>query len=746
MKRKLSPLLFTVFAGTVLALGHQQSRPAGQAAVQEAEPVKQPQPSNDQGNSRTKRTEDEPVRISVTLVQVDAVVTDKQDKQVTDLKPSDFEIFEDNRRQQITNFSFVSAATSAEADFSRSRRNNANVQPGPPVRLRPEQVQRTIVLVVDDLGMSFESVVAVRESLKNFVDEQMHPGDLVAIIRTGAGMGALQQFTTDKRMLNAAIERVRFNLMSGGGLGAFAPIGGGFAGDTGLGAAEFKQVQQAAASSRGEAFAAGTLGAVTLIVNGLRDFPGRKSVVLFSEGFRLFTPDSNLRAVEMVRRIIDAANRASVVVYTIDVRGLQYDGLTAADNTAFLSTADVRGRLSERRNLLVESQGGLNYLATQTGGLFLRNSNNISQGIGRVLEDQKGYYLLGYVPDQSTFKPSNGQRTFHRISVKVKRPGLRVRSRTGFLGVTDEEMGAARTTASQQIVTALTSPFASGDIHLKLTSLFGHEQKAGAFMRSITHIDARDVSFSEEEDGFRKGSIDIVAFTFGDNGQLVGKEARTYNLSVRSDGFQKLLDDGFIYAINVPIEKAGGYQLRVAVRDGRAGRVGSANQFIDVPDIGMNRLTLSGLVISGFDPSKTNKATDPGTVDQMGQHSRSGKEGAVHEIEPAISPAVRMLRRGIYLDYGFLIYNAQLDAKTGKPQLESQLILLKDGKPVFVGKVSPLIVGEEPDLKHIPAAGRLRLGDDLVPGEYVLQIMITDKLAKQKYRTAMQWMDFEITK
>jgi hypothetical protein len=216
--------------------------------------------------------------------------------------------------------------------------------------------------------------------------------------------------------------------------------------------------------------------------------------------------------------------------------------------------------------------------------------------------------------------------------------------------------------------------------------------------------------------------------------------------AVVTDKHGKLVTDlRFIYAINVPIEKPGGYQLRVAVRDERAGRVGSANQFIDVPDIGMNRLTLSGLVISGFDPSKTKKAAAPGT-DQMGQQPPGGQEGAVQGIEPAISPAVRMLRRGIYLDYGFLIYNAQLDPKTGKPQLESQLILLKDGKQVFVGKVSPLNVGEEPDWKHIPAAGRLRLGDELVPGEYVLQMMITDKLAKQKNRSAMQWMDFEITK
>lgn len=177
------------------------------------------------------------------------------------------------------------------------------------------------------------------------------------------------------------------------------------------------------------------------------------------------------------------------------------------------------------------------------------------------------------------------------------------------------------------------------------------------------------------------------------------------------------------------------------MRDPRAERVGSASQFIDVPDVGANRLTLSGLVVSGFDPATAKLAPAGGTANQT-----NNNQGSVEAIDPTSTPAVRMLKRGTFLDYGFLIYNAQLDPKTRKPQLESQLLLLKDGRAVFTGKVSPLNVGEEPDWKHIPASGRLRMGDDLVPGEYMLQIIITDKLAKEKYRWATQWMDFEIVK
>jgi len=107
---------------------------------------------------------------------------------------------------------------------------------------------------------------------------------------------------------------------------------------------------------------------------------------------------------------------------------------------------------------------------------------------------------------------------------------------------------------------------------------------------------------------------------------------------------------------------------------------------------------------------------------------------------------VRILQSGMELDYGFLIYNALLNPKTKRPQLEAQVLLLKDGKQIFAGRLNPLTVSGQHDLKHIRAVGRIRLGPELTPGEYVLQVMVTDKLAKEKYRTATQWMDFELTK
>jgi VWFA-related protein len=121
------------------------------------------------------------IRVDVNLVQIDAVVTDSHGKPVADLKAGDFQILQDGKAQNIRNFAYISTGAVAGAPA-----------PTPPTALKPSQVRRAIALVVDDLGLSFESVARVRNSLRKFVGQQMRPGDLVAIIRTGAGMGALQ--------------------------------------------------------------------------------------------------------------------------------------------------------------------------------------------------------------------------------------------------------------------------------------------------------------------------------------------------------------------------------------------------------------------------------------------------------------------------------------------------------------------------------------------------------------------------
>ncbi|MDX6611933.1 MAG: hypothetical protein QOD75_1119 [Blastocatellia bacterium] len=691
----------------------------------------------------TKPQEDEVVRITTKLVQVDAVITDKHGKLVTDLKPEELEISENGRPQKITNFSFFLAET-APPPPPVAREADRNGVPAPPVKLRPDQVRRTIALVVDDLGLSFESTHYVRRALKKFVDEQMQPGDLVAIIRTAGGMGALQQFTSDKRQLYAAIERVKWFANGRGGIGVFAPLQGNNPSGQDTPAAQVDNVglhSEDLDEFREDLFSVGTLGAVNYVVKGLKDLPGRKSILLISDGIpimsRVDPGDHSERVLSALQSLTEQANRASVVIYTMQASGLQTLGLTAADNTSGFSSQQLRDQENSRRDSFFESQNGLNFLADETGGIAIRNNNDLSGGIKRVMEDQSGYYLIGYRPDDSTFD-SRGRRKFHKLSLKVLRPGkFNVRMRKGFIGVPDSEALPPAKTPAQQLIGAVTSPFGSAGVHLRLTSLFANDAKAGSILRSLLHVDASDLTFTDEPDGWHKTVFDIMAITFGDNGLVIDQLSHIHTMRVRGAEYQRMLQRGFVYFVTVPIKKPGGYQLRAALRDEASSRVGSVSQFVEVPDLKKNRLNISGILLSSVLASDLKKVNIP-TIGP----TNVGQE--VAGSDPASSAAVRQFRRGAAISYGYFIYNAKLNKSTLRPELITQIKLFREGQLVFTGKELPFDFSNQPDLKRMTGGGALQLGSEMAPGDYVLQLLVTDIFADPKHRTTTQWIDFEI--
>jgi VWFA-related protein len=744
MNRRSLPAIALILQLSLSALAQTpNSQAKTEPAPQQPAPAAKPSPT-----PQTPEPDDDVVKITTNLVQVDAVVTDKSGKPITDLTKDEIQIFEDGRPQKITHFSYVVADTSSPAPPKKAATPvDKTAPPVPPVPrgvVHPEQIRRTIALVVDDLGLSFQSIYYVRRALKKFVDEQMQPGDLVAIIRTSGGIGALQQFTADKSRLYSAIEHLKWFASGRSGITPFAPLE-----DNSHQTDEAVAANEELNQFREDTFAVGTLGAVRYVVDGLRELPGRKSVLLISDGFKIYNrddPTANLRALNSLKGLIDRASRASVVIYTMNATGLQTLGFSAADNAGGRTPAQLEQAMSDRRSSAFDSQEGMDYLAKETGGLAIRNTNDLGGGIRKVLEDQRGYYLIGYRPDESTFDAKTGGRKFHKLSWKVTRPGkYSIRTRNGFYGVSDDELKAAANTPRQQIIKALVSPFGSAGVHVRLTSLFANDPKFGSLMRSMLYINGGDLTFTDEPDGWHKAEFDVVALTFGDNGGVVEAPVnRTYTARARGEDYQRLLREGFVYFLTVPIKKPGAYQLRAAVRDHGSDRIGSASQFVEVPDIKKNRLTLSGIVMTGTDPG----AKKPEPKANVAAGNQAGeKDGEQQEItNPQTSAAVRQFRRGQLMDYGVVIYNAHLDKGQGQPQLELQVKIFRDGKPVFTGKEQPLNLSGPSDLKRLGAAGTLKLGGDMVPGEYVFQVIVKDLLTDEKHRMATQWMDFEIVK
>jgi len=157
----------------------------------------------------TPPTGEEVVKITTNLIQVDVTVTDRNGKTVPGLTARDFEVYENGEKQNISNFAFVSSIAREGTVEAGQNPGTGQNQGKPAAPLTPGQVRRAIAIVVDDLNLSFQSVFYTRIALRKFVNGQMQANDLVAIIRTGGGVGALQQFTSDKRVLLAAIEKIR---------------------------------------------------------------------------------------------------------------------------------------------------------------------------------------------------------------------------------------------------------------------------------------------------------------------------------------------------------------------------------------------------------------------------------------------------------------------------------------------------------------------------------------------------------
>jgi VWFA-related protein len=661
------------------------------------------------------RLEGPVVRVTVGLVQIDAVVTDREGRQVTDLGPADFVVREGGQEQQILHLSYVSLAAPPEA---ASKPGTVEAAGAAPVA-RP--VGRTLTLVVDDINVSWEGMSRLREALHRYLDQRLAPTDRVAIVRTGGSTAAMEQFTSDLHRLHAAVDALRYNRMGTGQTAAVAaldsqmPFGGGPNGLSPSGR-QMGQGQEDLDRFRAELLHVGTLATLRWVVQGLAPLPGRKPVVVFSDGFKGFDWKDGGRVAAQLQALTDEANRASVVLYTVDTRGLTTDAVRAEDNVGYLRSDGLQNLPGERIRARFEAEESLSYMAVRTGGLMIKGSNDPGRGLERVLEDQQGYYVIGYSPPASFFDASPGKPTFHKLALSVRRPGLRVRSRAGFYGIPDAATPMGDESRAARLTAALRSPFAAADVRVRLQALFLDDEKAGPSLRAMLRIDGRDLSFADTAEGGRQAVLDVVAVTL-DAGGVVDRKDQTFTIRAKVAP-ASAADTALFYTVDLPVKKAGPYQFRVVVRDVATGRMGSASEVVAVPDLKAGRLAVSGILVRG-------------TAGDAPSASGDESQALVGRVRP-----------GSAFEYVFQVLNARRDPATSRPRLETQVRLWRGRQPVYEGAAAPLPV-EHSAADRVVAAGRLRLSARLEPGEYTLEVTVRDTLAPRAQAVARQWADLE---
>lgn len=686
--------------------------------------------------------EDDVVKITSKLVQMDVVVTDELGNQITDLTAADFQIFEDGKPRKITAFSYVPFRSSGpSAPLSDAKKNTQTIVPPPGRRL--ERRGRVIAFIVDDgnCRASLASMQATREGLERFINEQMLPDDLVAIYQTRAGSSMFQQYTSDRNQLLRAVRRVRW-LPPGGGctfndgslFEAAKPNTEAFPTSQGLQTISIESEEERKRRELTEDYGrdrqvVGSLGVLRYAVRGLERIPGRKVLFFMSDGVNLIARDGRLLpASDILREITDLANRSAVVVNTVDSRGLFTTSIEAQDDISTIGDITSTERITnQRRTDAFRSQDGLAFLAGETGGNFYRGENYLHKPLARALAREKGYYLVAYEPDDDSFKGKN----FNRIDVQVTRPGLTVSSRAGFLGVVDQKEARSAKTGDSELYEAIVAPLPNSGMNLGLTAFFGNTPAAGSFVRSLVHILGSDITFADEPGGMKKATFDVVAVTLDEKNNVVDEFTHAHSVRVPAAAIPLIEKNGLVYSADVKVKKPGSYNLRVAMRDIGSGKIGTASQVVQVPDLKPGKIFLSGLVVTEVDAA--GKFVSPDVIDPANPFTLPASVGIA---------GIRILRRGSIIAYPYHVYNAKVPPG-GKPNLSVEINLYSEGKLIVDGTPAPVDLQPHADWSRISDFGYLRLNPKLPPGDYVLQVIVRD-IAGGKDAVSSQWSDFQV--
>lgn len=683
-----------------------------------------------------KKQEEDTIKISAQLVQVDVLVTDKNNKPVSGLKREDFELYDNDKTQVISFFSYE------ESKLQRVDVGASGTRELPRV-ITPGELKRVIAFVVDTLHMSTDNLYRTRQMLRNFIDTKMEPGDLVLIFPTGGGSGLYMQFTADQRALRQAVNHMRpsFILDSdgpsrrgattaqamndllpklpeaerarAGGVGAPGGITGG---DT----IEDSDVRA-------------TLAALDGTIKAMSKFPGRKIGVFISEGIRTFRTQATSDLTETTYR----AARANVVFYSINPAGLDPQGFTVASGLGLkekapdpLSPTGLQqeptaaeqarvGSLSDKRNDYFESHEALSRLALETGGKFFNNNNDLKRGLNSFLEENSAYYLLGFQPEGAKW---DGK--FHKLKVTVRdRPDLTVTTRKGYMAKVEKEKPPARENTNPkaaEFAEAFSSPLIRRDIDVQLTPFYMDDSKRDPFLTSLLHVEATKLSFKQVE-GMYKAKLTVTGVLVSAGGKIADSFSNSFDMNYSPKDYEDVRKNGLLITRGTSV-KPGVYQMRVLAREADSGFIGTASSFIEVPDMKSSQLSLSSIFTDAhlLQPSKS-----------------------ADSLSSASSLSQRRFSRNGQFAYVLIVYNAK--AESNKTQLEISSRVLRNGQVVFASQPKPVEVleGSNPPLK-IFTGSILQLAG-LVPDDYTLEVIVTDKLRKKDSNGVVrQEIDFSV--
>ena len=499
--------------------------------------------------------------IQVSVVNLDVFVTDKQGKPITGLRKEDFQVFEDGKPVEISNFFAESGESGRTAPVAVAAPAAAGAAAVP--AQGPTDQRLRLVVFVDDVNLSAANRSRILQSVGKFLHGELKPGDEVMLVRYDEKLDIRRSFTGDIGRLDADLaavlalptdirkyessfnQAVRELYSSVNGGEGFGPL------------AEASLSNWAAQES---SMVRGALNALDSVVSWLAGVPGRKAILYVSDGlplvpgldmFTIFTraPQSSRadrRTPEMVaqkfdltkrfRQVTSHASRNRILFYPIEAYGTR-----EGENSLFDTVS------------LVNRQNGLRFLAEDTGGRELFNATNVPAALARMAEDFTTWYSIGYQPRRA------GDEAEHKIEVRVKPRGAQVRYRQWYRDKTAGEAVAERTLATMR--------FGTEDNPLGAALEVVPGKKPGETLVRVKVPLAK--LYLEPQGASRRGHIRLYVVASGEGQTTSVRETKLATVDVPEAEAAAGAKRQYTHEIAIPLPP-GSYALGLAVRDERA--------------------------------------------------------------------------------------------------------------------------------------------------------------------------------
>lgn len=679
-----------------------------------------------QDGKDTQKSRDEVLRLKAQLVNIDVMVKDKKGKYITDLKAGDFTVFENGVRQKLE---FLDPPL---AGGDKAAQPIADA----PAAARPVNI---ISLVLDQQTTELSNLKQVREGTLKYIREQVADTDTVAVFAVSNGLQLIQAFTQDKAKLISAVENA-FALNPSSTASQRVEIAERIA----------KQLEELKNSSQSQDPAAQRqaiiasralqqftrlraqlslqqsrpiLAALAAISEAQRAIPGKKTLVLFSQGFITSAPQD-----WQVQSTIDLANRANMAIYIIDSAGLMAGAPRSGspvpgsplEAVSAMTRAEDRIQAVGGENVfdhvrhegLNREQDILYRISGDTGGRFIKGSNDIAKGLNQIDQEIRSRYTLAYYSTDPNFDGG-----FRKLKVEVHRPEAHVISRSGYYAITNEDV-VPLSPEDKKLLANFAAAEADPGLPLFLELNPFRTQEGQYIVPMSIEVPPSAVKFERKGDKQRM-QFDVLVVIRETQDKILSRLGGSFDVELAAEQYQSILNNNIFYRQDMELAP-GSYSIDLIVRDRMSGKMAARKERLILPaadaEFSASAVALSRIAL------RAKNARGSGDV--------FSQEGV--QIRPSPS---REFRASDNLIIFFELYNAARGAETGKPLVRVTVTLMKDDKPATRPIDYMLTEALAEPVPRLTFAKYISLAK-LSPGKYVAIIealdVVTRKVVRQR--------------